>query len=342
MQTEQVRLAICILARNEAKNVGKTLTQLAEQSLFADRSYAIEIHVVANGCTDNTAAKAAEYGQTFAARNANLVVHDICQGGKSRAWNLAVHELLRGNEFVVFVDADIEFVDRGVLAGLLDRLRSDPALAVLSGYPVKDISRKERLGLTDRFSLAISSASRQQDVINGSLYAGRLRDIEEIWLPCDTPGEDGFLNAMVSTEGFTKPTVQGRVVSASEPTHYFKAHGVSEFFVHERRMLVGTMVNRWIFEYLWSQKRTMQAGHDIALWNESDPDWVDRVVADKTRGKRWLIPRSILLSRLRGSHAGGVRSLAVLPIRAAAVVVSILPAIAANRVLRQKGASKLW
>jgi hypothetical protein len=107
-------------------------------------------------------------------------------------------------------------------------------------------------------------------------------------------------------------------------------------------MLVGTMVNRWIFEYLWSQKRTMHAGPDIALWNESDPDWVDRVVADKTSGKRWLIPQSILLGRLRGSYAGGVRSIAMLPIRVAAVVVSMFPAIAANRVLRRKGANKLW
>ncbi|QIK79125.1 glycosyltransferase [Sphingomonas piscis] len=95
MQTQQVRLAICILARNEAKNIGKTLTHLAEQSLFADRSYAIEVHVVANGCTDNTALEAADRGKTFAARNAILNVHDIRQGGKSRAWNLAVHELLR-------------------------------------------------------------------------------------------------------------------------------------------------------------------------------------------------------------------------------------------------------
>nr|WP_314445858.1 glycosyltransferase family A protein [uncultured Sphingomonas sp.] len=342
MQTEQVRLAICILARNEAKNIGKTLTQLSEQSLFADRAYAIEVHVVANGCTDNTAATAAEWCQTFVDRTAILKVHDIRQGGKSRAWNVAVHELLKGNEFIVFVDADIEFVDRGVLAGLLSKLRSSAALAVLSGYPVKDISRKERGGFLDRFSLAISSASRQPDVINGSLYAARLQDIEKIWLPNDTPGEDGFLNAMVTTEGFTKPIVQGRVVSASQPTHYFKAHTVSEFFAHERRMLVGTMVNRWIFEYLWAQKRTVQAGRDIALWNESSSDWVDRIVADKTRGKRWLIPQAILLSRFRGFYAGGVKSLAMFPIRVAAVVVSLFPAIAANRVLRRKGANKIW
>ncbi|QIK79126.1 hypothetical protein G7077_09680 [Sphingomonas piscis] len=240
------------------------------------------------------------------------------------------------------MDADIEFVDRGVLAGLLDQLRSRPSLAVLSGFPVKDISRKEKGSLIDRFSLAISSASRQPDVINGSLYVTRLSDIDKIWLPSDTPAEDGFLNAMVTTEGFTKPIVQGRVVSASQPTHYFKAHNVSEFFAHERRILVGTMVNRWIFEFLCAQKRTLQAGYDIAQWNDSDPDWVDRIVGEKIRGKPWVIPRSILIGRIRGSNVRGVRSFAMLPIRIAAVVVSIIPAITANRLLRQKGANKLW
>lgn len=342
MPNPPVRLAICILARNEAENIGKTLTYLAQQSLIADRSYAIDIHVVANGCTDNTAAKAAECSEMFAASKAALHVHDIPQGGKSRAWNLAVHKILSGNEYVVFVDADIEFIACSVLAGLLAGIRSDPSVAVLSGYPIKDISRNDRGSLVDRFSLTISSASRQPNVINGSLYAARVQEIKKIWLPNDTPGEDGFLNAMVTTEGFTKPIVPGRVVSASEPTHYFKAHSVAEFFAHERRMLVGTMVNRWIFEHLWAQKRTTQAGPDIALWNESDPEWVDQVLAKKVRGKRWLIPRSILLSRLRGPETGQVRSLAMLPLRIAAVIVSMLPAIAANRVLRKRGANKLW
>lgn len=342
MQTKRVKLAICILARNEAKHISETLTQLSEQSLLSDQSYAIEIHVVANGCTDDTAARAVECGDVFAVRNAVLHVHNVRQGGKSRAWNLAVHDLLSGNEFVLFIDADIEFVNRAVLGSLLGKLRSDPAIAVLSGYPVKDLSRKDRGSLLDRFSLAISQASRQPNVINGSLYAARLRDLDDIWLPSDTPGEDGFLNAMVTTEGFTKPFVQGRVVSAAEPTHYFKAHGVSEFFVHERRMLVGTMVNRWIFEHLWAQRRTTQAGPDIAVWNKSDPEWVDRVVAEKTRGKRWLIPRSILLGRLRNPQSEGLRFLARLPLRLAAAVVSLFPAIAANRILREKGANKLW
>lgn len=331
-----------MLARNEAENIGKTLSHLAEQSLLAENDHAIEVHVVANGCTDDTAVVAADYARTFSAKNAVLHVHDIPEGGKSRAWNLAVHELIHGVDIVIFVDADIEFVEEDVLAKLIENLQAHPQLGVLSGFPIKDISRKEKSGILDRFSLAVSSASRESNVINGSLYAARLAILKDIWLPGDTPGEDGFLNAMVTTDGFTRPFAPGRVISASTPTHYFKAHGIAEFFAHERRMLVGTMVNRWLFEHLWAQKRTTKAGPDIALWNASDPEWVERVVAGKTVGKQWVIPRTILLGRLHGAQRGGLKAFLTLPLRVAAVIISLFPAIAANRILRAKGANKLW
>src|SRR3712207_6877832 len=41
------------------------------------------------------------------------------------------------------------------------------------------------------FSLAVSAHTRHVGVINGSLYVGKAECLRKIWLPSQTPGEDG-------------------------------------------------------------------------------------------------------------------------------------------------------
>ena len=47
-------VSIGILAHNEEHDIGTTIADLAGQNLLLNKGLAIEIHVVANGCTDNT------------------------------------------------------------------------------------------------------------------------------------------------------------------------------------------------------------------------------------------------------------------------------------------------
>ena len=47
-------ISIGIFAHNEEHDIGTLISDLAKQNLLANNALSIDIHVVANGCTDNT------------------------------------------------------------------------------------------------------------------------------------------------------------------------------------------------------------------------------------------------------------------------------------------------
>ena len=337
-------IAVCILAKDEGKLIGQCLRELALQSLIRNRAEVIEIHVVANGCTDNTVAVAQGCAELFADSRASLHVHDLHPGGKSRAWNRTVHELVSPDvQTFIFLDADVTVANENVLNELLSRIRRDAQLAGFSGFPVKDVAIKSDKSLLDRFSLLVSSGTRHLDVINGSLYVARASALHDIWLPDEIPVEDGFLNGMLSTRGFTQPADPSLVSATSEPTHYFHSHSPLEFVAHERRTIVGMMINRWLFEYFWSLELDQPVGHLIREWNDEDPAWVDKFVMRQAANARWLIPNAILFGRFK-RHPGRSfwKYAATLPIALAATASTLPPAILANKRLKQLGAAATW
>lgn len=335
-------IAVCILAKDEARTIAHALEQISRQSLLRS-SHDIEIHVVSNGSADGTAAKAQGMADVVSAAGAMLHVHDLEQPGKSRAWNRTVHELLGPHiDVAFFMDADIELLSDTVFEHLLRSLEENAAASVVSGYPVKDTSRKAHKSPLDFFSLAVSRESRHDGAINGSLYVARIKALREIWLPNETPGEDGFLNAMVTTRGFTRQPDRSSVLTADSPTHFFKAHDPSNFFVHERRMIVGTVINCWIFEHLWGLKAREPVGARIRAWNEERPQWVDQLIRQRIGSKQWLVPNDLLFRRLARNHSSPLRWLAYLPAGIAATLLTMPPALMANKRLKDRDAASTW
>ena len=338
----RVSIVVCILAKDEAGVIGNSLAQLSRQSFVKNGTEVIDIHVVANGCTDNTVDIGRSCQELFDNNRVRYFVHDLRVSGKSRTWNWAVHEFVRTSvEFIVFIDADITFLHDAVVAEMLACLRSKPARAVCSGFPVKDVGLKSKKTLLDRFSVLVSVQSQKAGVINGSLYIARAPYLQDIWLPDQTPGEDGFLNAMVTTRGFTQPPDPTLICTAATPTHSFKAHRPLEFVTHERRMIVGTMINRWIFEHLWSLGLPSPAGSLIRDWNEFDPEWVEKLVRQRAAEKLWLIPKGILLGRFKRKSVWW-KQMAYIPVAAAATLLTVPPAILANKRLKELGAATTW
>lgn len=338
------RVAICIIARNEADTIGGLIDQLAGQSLVSVDGVS-RILVVSNGSSDATAAKAsAALSRGFADGGPIWSVHDTPIGGKARSWNLAVHELLDGDlDIAIFLDADIELAGEHVLAELVDRLAGDPVLLAVSGFPLKNIARKAHKTLIDRFSLRISSQTPAPHAINGSLYAARMSELRKIWLPVPTPGEDGALSAMIHTGGFTHPPRFETIARMPHPTHYFEAHSIAGFFAHERRMTLGTTINGWIFEHLWAGEHRDHVGERIRSWNEDEPDWIDRIIAREVAGKWWALPPRMLSWRLHNLKGVGWRkALARAPFSLAATFLNLGPCIAANRLIKRRGAASHW
>lgn len=340
----EVIVSVCILAKNEGKVIGNCLTQLSRQSFVSNGTYDVQIHVVANGCTDDTVGVALSSQGIFSGSSVKLHVHDLYLGGKSRSWNRAVHELADvSTDIFVFIDADITFVDNAVVAEMLACLQADSSLAACSGFPVKDVSTKSKKKILDRASLIVSERSRRSGLINGSLYVARAQVLRETWLPDQTPGEDGFLNAMLTTLGFTEPPSFTVVTTPARPTHFFHSHGPLEFVTHERRMIVGTMINRWIFEHLWSLNLPSPAGPLIRHWNETDPGWVESLVKQRIENRNWLIPNTVLFGRFTNNVTQPWwKRLAYIPLAAAATLLTVPPAILANKRLKEFGAATTW
>lgn len=338
-----IQLAMIILAKDEASKLAHFFEQLAKQSLCVNRDVKLTLYLAANGCTDRTAAIAREQAQKYLHPHGVMsVIFDWEKPGKSRSWNRLVHDVLPpGLDYIVAIDADIEFADTSILASMLDHIRASPTLQVLSGSPAKDSVRKARPTLVNRFSNSASRLGGYTGVINGSLYLAKAQCLKEIWLPDETPGEDGFLNAMVMTRGFSRPALPNVVMQMPEPTHYFEDHSPASFFAHEKRMIVGTTINRWIFEYLHSLELSEPAGPLIQRLNREEPDWVEQIIA-KQSARKWIIPRALLFRRLLPKGGLTASYLLRLPILILATALTLPPALEANKALKKRGASSLW
>lgn len=342
----KVGVSVIILAKDEQDQVRESLTQLLKQTIFARDDLQLEIIFAANGCNDNTAEYAqATLAELTASTSTTFVVKDLQQGGKSRTWNRAVHEFSNPDaEFLIFLDADVLLFDDHVLSELLDSLRSDPSRHVVTGRPLKAVARKSNPSTLDRMSLAISRHTAWINAICGSLYVGRAEVLRRYYLPNATPGEDGFLNALVTTEGFDSGPNEQRVLQHSRPTHFFDPVGVTEFVGHERRMIVGTLINNWTFELLHSREEKRDVGSYIHGLNENNPGWVNEIVQRRISGRRWVIPKSLVLRRfVRRNEVGKFGSRVWLyGLASLATVLTIPSLILANRTLRSSDPASYW
>ncbi len=106
-------ISVIIAARNEAGYIGRCLAAIAAQTGLADG--AVEVIVAANGCSDDTVARAREAEPGFSGRGWQLVVLDLPTGGKLGA--LTAAETAAQGDTLVYLDADV-LCDQALLADL--------------------------------------------------------------------------------------------------------------------------------------------------------------------------------------------------------------------------------
>lgn len=179
-----MRLAAGIFAHQEEQRIAACL-----RSLPLDRSD-IVFHVLVNGSTDATASRARE----AAAGRANVIVHDLAFGGKSRTWNHFVHDLLAGHEdAVICMDGDARIAE-GSINALLSALAGHPQVNAAAGMP-----------MNGRLASHYRRILREEGGLFGDLYAlsgsfvQRIRD-RGLHLPQDLIGDDGLVAAWAYTD----------------------------------------------------------------------------------------------------------------------------------------------
>ena len=351
-----MNLSIGILARNESASIGKTLESLLQQTVFNDfdNYNAIEIIVVANGCTDDTAkVTRAKFEELIGESQKSQIQWKVCEitePGKSNAWNFYVHQFSNAAaDFLVLMDADIEFIETDTLSNMIDVFKHNKEAWVCLDRPIKDVFLKQEKNLLEKFSVAVSETSSSNSgilYICGQLYCSPASVLRKICLPIGLPVEDGFLTAMIVSDNFTSiPNLQ-RVVRADSASHSFKAYiKPRELIKHEQRVVIGITINIFLCKYLRAICNKQQnASFLIEQMNQKDPKWLKHFIEDKILTTRcWYLPLTLVFRRFRNLKNRSLsKALLFAPITIAAFVVDMLIFILANYKLSKGTGFNYW
>ncbi|MET0248628.1 MAG: glycosyltransferase [Sphingobium sp.] len=218
-------VAVGIFAHQEERRIAACLA-----SLPLDRANTL-FHVLVNGSTDRTAERAREAAES----RANVLIHDIAQGGKSRTWNHFIHDLLTGEESaVVLLDGDAQIV-AGSVDALVDALAQHPEATAAAGLPANG-----------RLMQVYREELKDDGGVFGDLYALSGRFTAAVReggyrVPDDLIGDDGLVGAWAHTAlGRDAEWDRGRILYCEdagflcEPVSLWKP---VTWAIHYRRMI---------------------------------------------------------------------------------------------------------
>jgi hypothetical protein len=268
-----MRVDLGLFAHNEASGIAAMMQRLAAQDAITADEIDLRVHVLAVGCTDDTAAQA-----QWAAPE-GFRVHDLPEAGKSQTWNRFVHDLSRREAgMLVFCDADISFLDETCLTRLIHGLAARPDLQMLNSNPIKDFVVNPPHGVIQR--LIAASAGGHDDwqaAIGGQLFAMPATAARRNILPIGLPVEDGFLRAMVVTDRFTQADDLTLIDEQDGLFHISRSERtIAGMIRHQTRLVVGSAINAAVFRHL-------AAEGDIRMARElsraaADEAWLPGVV----------------------------------------------------------------
>lgn len=307
---------LAVFAHNEEAGIAGMIEALAAQDLWRRPGTDLRVLVLANGCTDGTAARARS---AAAASGRAVEVVDLPEPGKSRTWGAFVHRLSRRSaDFLIFADADIAFPGPGTLSGLVETMEADPRLHVSSSRPVKDIAL-DPTGLGPMGRLIAAAGGTLDDwktSVCGQLYILRGPVARGIHLPIGLPVEDGFVRAMTLTDCFAHGEDLSRIGGREEVSHvYASERHLGALVRHQVRLVIGGAVNSVVYRHLESLPAAQR--RPVLAQAAGDQTWLPRLLRESlpARGYGW-VPVHFLIKRLesaarRGSAALRPRALAL-------------------------------
>ena len=324
---KSISLGIGILAYNEAENLKLTLDSLFSQSIFSDieidqsnRIDQIEVCVVANGCSDDTAQIASEYFESRSKSHSKsggqpelvTVVEDIATAGKSNAWNVYIHQVSMASlDYILMIDADIEFNQTETIRNSLKALLQDSAASVVVDTPLKSLHKKQHKSWIDQVSLKVSKDYLDTNLgIAGSFYCAAASCLRQVWMPIGLPGEDGFLKSMILTDMFRQDVDPNKLIRAENASHYYVPDDrLTAIYRRELRSIMGTAINcyiTWDFLKFATDPNGPGAGVLLKRLIENDSNWLNKFLGNTIQNKGfWVLPKGVLfapLSALKNKH----------------------------------------
>lgn len=350
-------IAMGMLAWNEADELPHTLESVFAQSFFRrleQLDVRVQMVVIPNGCTDNTAAIARQW---FADQlpdgihrdRLEIIVHEIDVADKCNAWNVFVHDVARPEtDYFIFLDADIRLLEPDTLTNMLQLLRDDPFPLVATDTVVKHIALKEHPTLVERLLLAfgrMTAAAPGQ--LTGQLYCARADFIRRNWLPRGLIVEDGFLKVMAVTNMMTEVADDRRIQPAPEAAHMFEAYTrIPEIFRAQVRQAVGHVIYTWLADWLREQlERRPEADAGVVLVEAvaEDPGFFAKRIHAYCAKGGWLLPRTLWTFRWRRLwQQPGLRKFTYLPIAVVGFCFDLPVLLAANRRLHSGNLKGVW
>jgi glycosyltransferase involved in cell wall biosynthesis len=334
-------ISIGILAHNEADQIAQTIVSLRQQSIFQPGSKydQVEVMVVPNGCSDRTDEIAERHFESddwmdlYPQVECRVVA--LPEAGKSNAWNVFIHQLSRPDaKYIFLMDADIELNEVETLERMLENLEAKSQAWVAIDHPIKDVQMRQAKGLMASMSAQVSDKDSTNTGITGQLYCARAEKLRQIWMPQGLAVEDGFLRAMILTDRFTGPERFERIAFTPGASHVYEAYtGVKALLRHEQRIVIGTIVNQFIFDYLWRMcSQQMDAGTLIRQNNANNPQWVAHLIEESKQARGWwLLHRDHTFRRWENlKRYSGFKVLQRLPVEIAASIADWIVFIRAN------------
>jgi glycosyltransferase involved in cell wall biosynthesis len=343
-----------MLAHDSEATIVTTLESLLEQSLVQSvhGEFQVEVIIVANGCSDRTAEMARSVLRQSKSRlpdHVSVRVQELDVAGKCNAWNRFVHEFSdQTADYLLLMDSDITFLNCDTLVNLIRSLQQDSNAAVSVDTPIKDIELQPGRRWIERLSARLSESSRRQwrSSICGQLYCARGEMLRQIWLPNGLPVEDGFLRAMVLTNGFQSGEDFHRIIRAENASHRFEAHvQARKLLRHEEWLIASSTINSFLYDFLWKQCRERRhAGQLVRELNGSDPEWFAKLVAERISNRSWwIVPWPFVFRRFqhlrRTSLFVAARSF---PIACVAFVIDCVLCTRVNRHLKLNKGISYW
>lgn len=298
-----LRVDIGIFAYNEADGIEAVLRSLEGQDIFQTDQIDVQVHLLANGCQDDTVPRVRAHLQD----RSGWVIHDFKQGGKSRTWNRYVHQISRPDaDVLVFCDADIRLPRSDSLRELVRMLVETEDLWASVSRPVKDITfDKTPLRPLDRLiASAGGTLTNWKLSICGQLYAMKTDRVRCFHLPIGLPVEDGFVRAMIVTRLLTSAQHFEHIDGSDDVFHVYESErGFAALLRHQTRIVIGAAINSVLFDVLIrSPERDLS---ETLAHIAQDEQWLPNILRSEL--PRWpfgYVPFSHLTKRLRFSWQG--------------------------------------